>query len=214
MNVLLLGSTGLVGSFCLSELLKRPEVEQLVLPVRTLPPSPVADVRVRYVCMDFSRLADHADSFMVDTVLCCLGSTRRKAGSRKNFEKIDVTFPLMAAALAKKQGAKSFGIVSAQGANSHSLFFYNRCKGLLEQGLRMLDYPSLTIARPSLLLGKRQESRPLEALAQTLARKALPLIPAFWRPVGAEQVARALVAHTLAAEPGVRILYNRPLTNY
>ena len=72
--------------------------------------------------------------------------------------------PLTAAAIAKDCGVKHFLVVSAQGANSKSWIPYNRAKGLLEEGLEILQFPSLTIARPSLLLGKRKEKRFFEAL--------------------------------------------------
>jgi uncharacterized protein YbjT (DUF2867 family) len=209
MKVLLLGSSGLVGQQCLQVLLAQPEVSQIVLPVRTpLVPIP-NDKRVSTHIIDFQHLAIHAELFKVDAILCCLGTTIAKAQSKAAFEQVDVRIPLAAAALARQQGVASFGLVSAAGANSHSPFFYNRCKGMLEEGLQMLQFPSLSIARPSLLLGNRTEKRPAEAFAQKATLRVLPLIPAFWRPVGAFQVAKALVNATLQAKPGVHVLYNR-----
>lgn len=212
MKVLLLGSTGLVGGHCLRLLQADPRVSQIFLPVRKIPMDANTS-KALYVAVDFSRLADHASLFAVDAVICCLGTTLRKAGSRPAFEQTDVGIPLAAAALAHKAKVPSFGLVSAQGAHPRSFFFYNRCKGLLEQGLRLLEFPSLTVVRPSLLLGERKEHRPLESFLQKVVHPALPLIPSFWRPVGADQVARALVNSTLAATPGVHILYNRTLTD-
>jgi len=211
MRVLLLGSTGLTGRHCLAELLARTDVSEIRLPVRRLPSSVPDDARIRYQQVDFDRIADHADFFSADIVLCCLGTTLRKAGSRAAFEKTDVTYPLIAAALALRQGARTFGVISAMGANKHSLFFYNRCKGLLEQGLCMLNFPSLVIVRPSLLIGNRNEKRPMESLMQRCTLPLLSILPAFWRPVFAESVAQILVKTTLSAPSGVRILYNRQL---
>lgn len=213
MKVLLLGATGLVGSHCITEILNHPQVESLILAVRQTPQNLPQDPRIVVQKVDFTRLADYASTFVCDAVICCLGTTRRQAGSRREFERIDVTLPLMAAALAYKQGARCLGLVSAMGANTHSFAFYNRCKGMLEKGLQMIGYPSLTIARPSLLLGNRLENRPLERIAQKISALAQNWIPLFWRPVGAQQVARALVAQTLKQEPGVQILYNRTLWN-
>ena len=49
--------------------------------------------------------------------------------------------------------------MSALGASAQSRVFYNRVKGELEDALRRLPYRSLTIARPSLLVGEREPSR-------------------------------------------------------
>jgi uncharacterized protein YbjT (DUF2867 family) len=49
---------------------------------------------------------------------------------------------------------KNFLCVSAMGADSHSPYFYNRLKGQLEEGLDMMGFDTLTLVRPSLLLGK------------------------------------------------------------
>nr|VUD30089.1 NAD dependent epimerase/dehydratase family protein [Raoultella sp. NCTC 9187] len=51
-------------------------------------------------------------------------------------------------------------VISAMGADPHSLFFYNRVKGEMEQALRAQAWRNLTILRPSMLLGERgQQAR-------------------------------------------------------
>jgi hypothetical protein len=61
-----------------------------------------------------------------------------------------------------------------------------------------------TIARPSLLAGDReslgQPSRPLERVGLWLSRAVGPLIPANYRPIAAEDVARALLDRTPESE--------------
>lgn len=212
MKVLLLGASGLVGSHCLELLLQNSEVDQLTVLVRK--PLAQQSPRLLQIVTDFADLGSLAAHFHTDVVLCCLGTTIAKAGSKAAFEAVDVALPLKAAALAKAAGASRFGVVSAMGANSHSLFFYNRCKGMLEEGLQMLGFAQLLVVRPSLLLGNRSEKRPLEAWFQRITLPVLALLPAFWRPVGAHQVAQALVQNTLVQEGVGRILYNRQLLAY
>jgi uncharacterized protein YbjT (DUF2867 family) len=86
--------------------------------------------------------------------------------------------------------------MSAIGASASSPVFYNRVKGELEDGLRELAYPYLSIYQPGLLLGERSEHRKAEALGM----KAMPAINALlqgplkrYRGVEAATVARAMV---------------------
>jgi uncharacterized protein YbjT (DUF2867 family) len=138
----------------------------------------------------------HADVFAVDTIFCALGTTIKKAGSQARFREIDHDLPLQAARLGLANGARHYLLVSSLGANPGSGLFYSRVKGEVEEDLRVLGYPQLTIARPSLLLGVRDEIRLGERLFPALGW----LMPPKYRPIEARDVARAMVA--LANEDG------------
>lgn len=204
---LVAGATGLVGRECLRLLANDDNVEEArALARRPLPPE-LAWPRVRECRMNFDHLHAHATQFQVDWVFCALGTTMHKAGSREAFRRVDYDYPLAIAKAALEHGASHFLLVSAIGANPGSRFFYNRVKGELEEAVRSLGYPSVTIARPSLLLGKRNERRP----GEELARRVGWLLPPRWRPVPASQVASALVRAAHAPVFGVRILENAAL---
>jgi uncharacterized protein YbjT (DUF2867 family) len=201
------GATGLVGQECLRLLSNDVTVALVRALVRhPLPPKSLG-ARVRECRTDFAQLHDHQDWFQVDWVFCALGTTMRAAGSPEAFRRVDYEYPLAIAKLALSRGASHFLLVSAIGANPRSTFFYNRVKGELEDAVRALGYRSLTIARPSLLLGKRQEWRFGEELAKRLGW----VLPSRWRPVQAAQVAAALVHAAHASRPGVQILENAAL---
>ncbi|MBZ7490962.1 hypothetical protein FMJ35_32355, partial [Klebsiella michiganensis] len=68
----------------------------------------------------------------------------------------------------KKLGAQHMLVVSAMGANAHSPFFYNRVKGEMEEALIAQQWPRLTIARPSMLIGEREKKRTGETLLAPL----------------------------------------------
>lgn len=68
-----------------------------------------------------------------------------------------------------------------------------------------LPFEAVHIARPSLLLGARSESRPAEAFVQALAPWLGWLLPAHLRPIRAEAVARALLRLADEGQPGVHI---------
>ena len=204
----LLGSSGLVGAACLRELSAREEIAEIICPVRN-PENTETLPKAKIIPINFQNLKAHRECFETDAVICCLGSTRKKAGNAKERDLVDLHLPLTAAAIAKDCGVKHFLVVSAQGANSKSWIPYNKAKGLLEEGLEILQFPSLTIARPSLLLGKRKEKRFFEDLAAKMFTKVPP--PAVWQPVAADAVARALVESVLQPPGKKRILFNRLL---
>lgn len=70
----------------------------------------------------------------------------------------------------RRLGAQHMVVVSAMGANAHSPFFYNRVKGEMEEALIAQNWPRLTIARPSMLLGDRTTRRVNETLFAPLFR--------------------------------------------
>jgi Predicted nucleoside-diphosphate-sugar epimerases len=225
MRIALLGSTGLVGRNVVQLLARLDEVESVYCPVRSIPNLGQMGVlqgasKFKFNVIDFSDLQSLNFSGC-DAVMCCLGTTRKQAGSRSAQEKVDVRLPLTLAAIAKKQGVPHFLCVSAQGANSHSSFFYNRLKGMLEEGLTMMNFNALTLVRPSLLLGKHKDKRFGEELLQKVFGAHPEWIPERLRPVHAETVAAHLVAsllkppteHVCASDgvKGKRIIYNRVL---
>ena len=169
------------------------------------------------------RLFFYAGFVGCNAVVCCLGTTRKQAGSKAAQEKIDLRLPLKLSAIAKKAGVKNFLCVSAMGADSHSPYFYNRLKGQLEEGLDMIGFETLTLVRPSLLLGKHKDRRFGEELLQKTIGAHPEWIPAYVRPVHAETVAAHLVTsvlkpptdHVCASDgtKGKRIIYNRVLAN-
>jgi uncharacterized protein YbjT (DUF2867 family) len=202
MNTLLVGATGLVGRDCLRLLVAEPAISRVVvLARRPLPPAALAP-KVEVRILDFDRLESAGVFPAVDAVLCALGTTIRQAGSQLRFREVDYGYPLAVARLALAQGARHFLLVSALGANAQSRVFYNRVKGEVENAIRSLGYRSVTIARPSFLVGERDEIRLGERIMTPLAF----LMPGRLRPVKAAAVAGALVAAAVRDEAGVRIL--------
>ena len=225
MKVALFGSTGLIGKNVLKLLVRLDQVEHVYCPVRRVPEPAETGIlegaaKIDFDVVDFEQVDTLREKFAgLDAAICCLDTTIKQAGSKPAQEKIDVRLPLSLAAVAKKAGVRHFLCVSAQGANSHSPFFYNRLKGMLEEGLTMMNFEALTLVRPSLLLGKHKDKRFGEELMQKIFGKHLAILPARIRPVFAESVAAHLVAsmlkppfeHVCASDgvKGKRIIYNR-----
>ena len=201
-RVLLAGATGLVGGECLQLLLADPTFDPVHVVVRRpLPPASGAGKLQQHV-IDLDQMATALAGVKVDAVFCALGTTIRKAGSQEKFRKVDFDYPLTLARVALERGARHYLLVSALGADARSRVFYSRTKGELEEALAALAYRSLTIARPSLLLGERAEFRLGE---QIFARLGF-LMPVKYKPVAASAVAAALVAAAKEDRPGRRII--------
>jgi uncharacterized protein YbjT (DUF2867 family) len=203
----LLGASGLVGGFCLRALADDAAYSRLILlGRRELARWKQAKVSQRVVA-DLASLT--AEDFRgVQDVFIALGTTIRKAGSQAEFRRIDLEMPLHVAAEAAKAGAEQLVLVSAVGADAKSKNFYLRTKGELEQEIAKLPFKAFHILRPSLLIGKRAESRPGESIGLAMA----PALNIFamgplrkYHGVSAEVVGRAMVGAAASGKTGTSI---------
>jgi uncharacterized protein YbjT (DUF2867 family) len=201
-TLMLVGATGLVGGAVLRQAQADARITRIVAPTRRkLPPHP----KLENPLVDFEHLPADAAWWAVDAVICTLGTTIRKAGSQESFRQVDHDYPLAVAKLARQHGARAFALNSATGADPRSRFFYNRVKGEVEEAIRGIGFPSLTIVRPALIGGDRKESRPAEFVAMRLLRLAEPLLPRRYRVVPHERIATALL-EAITAPSGEHII--------
>jgi uncharacterized protein YbjT (DUF2867 family) len=207
-RLLIAGATGLVGRHALALALDDPRVTRIVAPTRRpLPPHPkLQDSRIENPQVDFDALPADAAWWAVDAAICALGTTIRDAGSQPAFRRVDVDYVVAVAAHARAAGARAFALNSSLGADPAARSFYLRCKGEAEAAVTALDYPSLTIVRPSLIGGERDRRRPLERLGIVAIGALTPIVPKRWRVVPAERIARCLLDAALAARPGLRVV--------
>ncbi len=204
-KILLLGSTGLVGGFCLDLLVDEDEVDQILVPVRR---SCVFNSgKVSVVEIDFNKPGS-LDWNSIDSVICCLGTTIKKAGSQEAFKHVDYSIPVNFAEEAVKQGISCYSIVTSMGASPQSRIFYNRVKGAVEEKLSGMKFQSLQIFRPSLLLGQRNEFRLGEKIGSVVAPPIGKLLVGRYRkyrPIQAKVVAQAIVKQLLLNPDGINI---------
>jgi len=206
-TALIVGATGLVGNHCLDLLLAAPHYGRVVvLTRRTLGLGGTgAAAKVSEQVVDFDRLAEHPDALRCDDVYCCLGTTRKIAGSNEAFRKVDHDYVVEVARLAKERGAQRFALVSSVGADARSRNFYLRVKGDTERDVEALGYGVLQIFRPSFLVGKRNIHRPGEAVAGVVSRgMASALLGPLrkYRPIDASTVAAAMVQSLVRPDAG------------
>lgn len=201
-SIALLGATGLVGRHTLDLLAGDPHFSRVVVLARRKFAEAMAP-RVEAHIVDLEKLPERPDLLRVDQVICALGTTiKAVGGSRERFRAVDYGIPLAAARIAQQQGARHFLLVSAIGASATSRIFYSRLKGELEDALRTLPFRSVTILRPSLLLGDRGEFR----IGEEVAKRFAFLVPGRYKPIHARDVAAALVRSAKEDVPGLHIL--------
>ena len=200
-SAVVIGATGLVGRECVKQL-ARPEFECVTAVARRALPDDLQSPRLRTVLIDFDRLDERPDAFRASHVFCALGTTIKQAGSRERFRQVDFGYSVRVAELAMAAGARHFLLVSSVGAGPTSRGFYLRVKGDLEVAIMALGFPSVTVVRPSLLLGGRKEFR----LGEEIAMRLSWAFPHKYRPVHVRDVARALVNAAVEDRPGVRVI--------
>jgi uncharacterized protein YbjT (DUF2867 family) len=154
----------------------------------------------------------------VDDVFIALGTTIKVAGSRSAFRAVDFDAVVAVARAARAAGAMRLGVVSAMGAGSQSKVFYSRVKGEMEDAVAALGFTTVVIARPSLLAGDRdalkQPGRAVEKMSLFAINLCKPLVPANYQPVGANDVAEALVNALQSARTGTRVMLSSELQSH
>ncbi|WP_198083900.1 NAD(P)H-binding protein [Variovorax sp. E3] len=202
-KLLLVGATGLVGRHVLQRALADPRVDTIVAPTRRALPM---HARLSSPPVDYERLDEEAGWWRADAVICTLGTTLRTAGSEAAFRRVDHDYPLAVARWAHAHGTPTYVLNSAIGADAASRFFYNRVKGELENALRQVGFDALTLVRPGVIGGHRDEFRLGERVIVSALRVAGPLLPRRWRLNPAANIARSLLEAALAPQPGVRVI--------
>jgi uncharacterized protein YbjT (DUF2867 family) len=202
MKLLLLGATGLVGSRTLKLALSSDVVSEVIAPTRK--PLAPRDRLLNPVTSRIEELTPALTSYKPDAVICALGTTQTKAGSKEAFRYVDHELPIAFGKAARTAGVETYAIVTAMGASEDSMSFYYRTKGEVERDVKEIGFRSLTICRPSLIGGERNEARRAEGAALCLARLLAPILPKKFHVNPAEVIAAALLNAVIVAKTGCR----------
>jgi uncharacterized protein YbjT (DUF2867 family) len=190
---LVIGSTGLVGTQLVKQLLDSPEYDL----VKTFTRRTVTINHPKYKNhkVNFDDLESVKDLIQGDDVYSCMGTTLKKAGSIENQYRVDYTYQYNFAKIAKENGATHLLLISSPGAKPNAFYSpYLRIKGELDRDVAKLGYPKLSIFRPSVLAGERDEYR----MAENLSIKVINMVKwmpgiAKYRPIFGKEVAQAMI---------------------
>lgn len=203
----LAGSTGLVGSHILTQLLAHPSISTLhAYTRRELPKEAASPKLLPLSATDTSTWASLLPTSPGPKIFFSgLGTTRAQAGSIAAQRKIDVDLNYALASAAKSSGTETYVLISAGGASSSSRIPYSQMKGELEDKVKELKFKNTIIVHPGLILGSRGDSRPAETALRYVAwglRKAVGKVAVDFWSQDAEVIARAAIRAGLEASEG------------
>ncbi|MEO8232252.1 MAG: NAD(P)H-binding protein [Ignavibacteriota bacterium] len=192
-TAIVIGATGLVGSFITQKLLDDDRYSKVKVFVRNS--LEIKHPKLEEHIVDFEKLDLWKDEIEGDELYSALGTTIKKAGSKDAQYKIDFTYQYETAKAASENGVKNYMLVSSAGANYKSSNFYLRTKGNLDEKVQQLNFEKIRIFRPSILVGLRSEKRFGESIGIKIAETITKIIPALkkYKPIDASLVAEAMI---------------------
>jgi uncharacterized protein YbjT (DUF2867 family) len=203
-KAVIVGASGLIGSNLLNILLTQPDYGEILVVGRKK--TKIKNTKITQLIVEFEHLDHYAPQITGDVIFCCLGTTRRVTPNLAEYRRIDHDYPIKLGEIALQNGIGQYHFVSAIGANSQSSNFYTKMKGDTEEELKKVGLKSLHIYEPSLLIGNRKKSRPLEKIAGVVMRIIGPLLIGSlkkYRAITAIDVAKAMFKQSLKNKKGV-----------
>ena len=191
-TAIVIGATGLIGSSLLDQLLEDETYSKIKIFHRRS--TGVSHPKISEEVVDFDRIDEWEKQIDGDVLFSAMGTTIKKAGSKKAQYKIDFTYQYEVAKAAANNLVESYVLVSSSGANAKSKIFYSKIKGELDDAVMELPFKKIIIMRPSILAGNRKENRTGEKIGLALAR-GLTKIPGLkkYKPIKGETVAKAMI---------------------
>ncbi|NLO70177.1 MAG: NAD(P)H-binding protein [Porphyromonadaceae bacterium] len=192
-TAIVIGSTGLVGTELISQLLDNLDYTEIISLVRRK--SGVEHSKLTEHIVDFDKPDKWREFVKGDVLFSTMGTTLKTAGSKENQFKVDYTYQFETAKIANENGVPAYVLVSSVGANSKSPFFYSKIKGQLEDAVRKLPFNSIHILQPGPLDGERKENRKMEKVSLKVIN-LLNSIGIFrrYRPILGSEVAKAMIS--------------------
>ena len=202
-TAIIIGASGLTGKALLYQLLQDDSFNRVIVFVRK--ELTIAHAKLTQHAIDFNNLSSYKDLIKSDVVFCCMGTTIKTAGSQEAFKKVDFTYPIQFAKLAKENNVPVFCLQSSLGADAKSNNFYLKTKGETEDAIKALNFQSFATFRPSMLLGDRTEFRLGEKIGKVVMQA---LSFAFigklkrYKAIHVKQVANAMIKHAKSGMVG------------
>nr|WP_314239323.1 NAD-dependent epimerase/dehydratase family protein [uncultured Campylobacter sp.] len=200
-SALVLGATGVVGRELVRELCENENYDKIIVWARR--ELKFSHEKLETQIVNFSDVKNMPPR-EIDEIFCALGTTMKQAGSRGQFYKIDVSYPVNIAKWGIASGASRFALISSQGADERSRFFYLRAKGKAEKKIAALGFKSLQIARLPAIKSEREQVR----IGELFTIWLFGLLPKFilknYRPMSAKDIAASVIAAAQTEAKGVQ----------
>ena len=212
-EISIFGASGLIGGLIVKKLINDPYFKKINIITRR----PLSIINKKTT----SHLIDFMDIKVIskiikdsEIVLASIGTTQSKVqGNKDLYKKIDHDIIVSIAMACKENNVKNFSFVSSSGANIKSKNFYLNLKAKIEKSVNNLNLRSVSVFRPSLLIGKRNEFRFGEKIAQIIMPYISFIMPDIYKPIKAEDVASSMIKTSKKTFPGTRIYHYREIIN-
>ena len=214
MQAVLFGGTGLTGSCILDLLNNDPDFKSIIVVTRNI--FTHSSNKISNKVIDFSDPAEIESCIKQDSIVfSCVGTTQAQVkGDKNKYRAIDYDITLNIANACEKLKAKKFLFVSSGGANSSSSNFYLKLKGEIEDAVLKTKQKSLFILKPSLLIGKRKNSRFIESIGQIIMPLFSILLPDSIKAVKANTVAKCMLELSKSELSNLNIIENKEILSY
>ena len=193
-SAIILGATGLTGSYILEELLNNDVYDKVISFSRN--PLAIKHDKLKSIECDLLNLEEQKDAFKADDVYVCIGTTNNKTPNKKLYREIDFGIPVTAAQLCRENMIDNIAVMSSLGANANSTVFYPKTKGAMESSVLEMEIPNTFLLRPSMIMGPRKEKRFGETMGKMIAFIIGPLLVGplkKYKGIHAETIAKAMI---------------------
>ena len=196
-TALVFGSSGLIGTHLLNELIQSDNYRKIKLFVRSDPEN--NNSKFEIIKTDFNNLDNHKEDIKGDDCFFCIGTTKQNSPDKNEYKRVELDVPKKIAQIAKSNLVNSFVFVSSGYADPNSSGDYLKFKGLVEEELKRLSFSKLGIMRPSFLMGDRKEKRVGEKVGIFIFKLLSPLFLGplkKMKPIHSKKVAKAMIKIT------------------
>ncbi len=205
MKAIIIGATGLVGSLILKEVLNEDEFSEVRIFVRK--PTGTVNPKLREIVTPMTDIVALESEIQGDVLFNALGTTIKKAGNKKEQQRIDRDLPVAFAGISSKNGVRIMINVSSVGASIKG-GFYLKTKAEMENGTGQYFPGAVFHFRPGLLVGERKEFRLAEKIAAGIMTLINPVLTGTlkkYRSMPVEKLAKAMVklSKNPVGRPGV-----------
>ena len=208
-HALIIGATGATGKDLLDLLLKDDAVHRIDIFVRRQPDLQHEKLTIHVI--DFDKPGEWKHLVQGDVLFSCLGTTLKAAGSKEAQWKIDYDYQYQFAKAARENNVPAYVLVSAANASANSFIFYSKMKGQLEEAVKALKFPNLSIFNPP-ILERKDSDRGAEVTGLKVIRflNKLGLFKS-QTPLPTEVLAQAMINAAKAENRGVHTFHDREI---
>ena len=193
-TAIIFGSSGLVGSNLLNQIINNSNYSKIKIFVRSSPD--IINTKVEIINTDFNNLEKYKNLINGDDCFFCIGTTKKNSPNKNDYRRVELDLPIQIAQISKSNNVKSFIFVSSGFADPNNSGDYLKFKGLVEEEIKNLDFEKIGILRPSFLLGTRKEKRVGEKIGIFIFKLLSPLFVGpikKMKPIHSEIVARSMI---------------------